>query len=138
MKNRGFILVLAFLLSLTILSGVFLTLGLGKERQDRFRIIPIQVEKKEEEEIDSHYIQLLKKIQEKLDEWLKSLNERIEREDITRIEVRFLEILRNVLEWVKEKVDAKIESLKGKKPPKKRRSLFEETHQRIYSYIGKG
>jgi len=137
MKSRGYILVLAFLLSLTILSGVLLTLGLGEERQDRFRIISIQVEKKEEE-IDSHYIQLLKKIQEKLDEWLKSLNERIEKEDITRIEVRFLEILRNVLEWVKEKVDAKIESSKGEKPLKKRRGLFEETDQRIYPYFGKG
>jgi len=46
--------------------------------------------------------------------------------------------LRNVLEWVKEKVDAKIESSKGKRPPKKRRGLFEETHQRIYPYFGKG
>ena len=69
-------------------------------------------EKKQE---DSHKIQLLKRTQEVLDEWLKSLNERIESEEITRLEVRFLEVLRSVLEWVKAKVDAEIESSKGQK-----------------------
>ncbi|MGB9627898.1 MAG: hypothetical protein ACPL6D_04495 [Thermodesulfobacteriota bacterium] len=117
------------------MSGIFTTFG--EERNERLRTIYIQIEKKEEE-IDSHYIQLLKKVQEKLDEWLKSLNERIEKEDITRFEVRFLEILRNILEWVKEKIDAKIESSKGKKPPKKRRDLLEETYQKILPYFGKG
>ena len=57
---------------------------------------------------ESHYIQILRILREKLDEWLKSLNERIESEDITRLEVRFLEILRNILEWFKEKIDAKV------------------------------
>jgi hypothetical protein len=72
-------------------------------------------EKKQE---DSHKIQLLKKAQEILDGWLKSLNERIESEDITRLEVRFLEVLRSVLEWIKGKVDAEIESSKGQKEGK--------------------
>ena len=71
-------------------------------------------------ETDSHLIQLLKEIQKKLDEWLKKLNERIESEDITRFEVRFLEILRNILEWIKEKVDAKIESAEKEKPQKRK------------------
>ena len=57
---------------------------------------------------DSYYIQILRILREKLDEWLKSLNERIESEDVTRLEVRFLEILRNILEWFKEKIDAKL------------------------------
>jgi len=57
---------------------------------------------------ESHYIQILRILREKLNEWLKSLNERIESEDITRLEVRFLEILRNILEWFKEKMDAKL------------------------------
>jgi hypothetical protein len=69
-------------------------------------------EKKEE---DSHLIQVLRRVQEVLDGWLKSLNERIESEDITRLEVRFLEVLRSFLEWVKGKVDAKVESSKGQK-----------------------
>jgi hypothetical protein len=69
-------------------------------------------EKKQE---DSQMLQLLKRTQEVLDGWLKSLNERIESEDITRLEVRFLEIVRSVLEWVRAKVDAKIESSKGQK-----------------------
>ena len=59
---------------------------------------------------DPHFIQLLKILQEKLNGWLKSLNERIERKEVTRLEVRFLEILRDLLEWIKAKIDAKIES----------------------------
>jgi hypothetical protein len=57
---------------------------------------------------DSAYLTLLKKLQEVLDGWLKSLNERIESEEITRLEVRFLEMLRSILEWVKAKIDAKV------------------------------
>jgi hypothetical protein len=72
-------------------------------------------EEDEKKQEDSHMVQLLKRLQEVLDGWLKSLNERIESEDITRLEVRFLEVLRSVLEWVKAKVDAKIESSKGQK-----------------------
>ena len=71
------------------------------------------------EEQESHYIQLLKQLKIKVDGWLKSLNERIEREDVTRIEVRFLEILRNILEWINEKIDSQIESPKNKKPSQK-------------------
>ncbi len=135
MKQKGIIFVFVLLLSSTILSGV--PTSLGGEGREKFPTVYLQVEKKEEE-TDSHYIQLLKKVQEKLDEWLKSINDRIEKEDITRFEVRFLEILRNLLEWTKEKVDEKIESSKGKKPPKKRKGIFEETHQRHFSYFGKG
>ena len=69
-------------------------------------------QKKEE---DSHLIQVLRHVQEVLDGWLKSLNERIESEDVTRLEVRFLEVLRSVLEWVKAKVDAEIDSSTGQK-----------------------
>ena len=70
---------------------------------------------KEKKEEDPQLVQVLKWLQEVLDGWLKSLNERIESEDVTRLEVRFLEVLRSVLEWVKAKVDAKIESSKGQK-----------------------
>jgi hypothetical protein len=57
---------------------------------------------------ESYYIQVLRILREKMNEWLKSLNDRIESEDITRLEVRFLEILRNILEWFKERIDAKL------------------------------
>ncbi len=73
----------------------------------------------EREEGDSVEYQLSKKIQEQLNEWLKSINERIDNEDVSRLEVRFLEVLRNVLEWIKEKVDKKVESYKGKGSGKK-------------------
>ena len=77
-------------------------------------------------------LQVLREIQKKLDGWLKSLNEKIESEDISRFKVRFLEILRNILEWVKEKVDAKIESYEKEKPDTKpKRELFRETDRQI-------
>lgn len=69
-------------------------------------------------EQDTHFIQLMRLLRTKVDSWLKDLNKRIESEDVTRFEVRFLEILRSVLEWVGEKIDAQIES-GGKKPKKK-------------------
>ncbi|MDP3015525.1 MAG: hypothetical protein Q8N70_00425, partial [Deltaproteobacteria bacterium] len=69
-------------------------------------------------EQDSHYVQMMRQLRTKVDGWLKDLNQRIEREDVTRFEVRFLEILRSVLEWVGEKIDAQIES--GEKKPKKK------------------
>ncbi len=83
------------------------------------------------EESDPHLIQILKIVREKIEEWLKSLDERIESEDVTRIEVRFLEILRNILEWVKEKIDAKIASSEDQKPRKKERGFFRETHEDV-------
>jgi hypothetical protein len=101
------------------------------------RIILVQNLENEgnKKETDSHYLQILKQLKEKVDGWLKDLNERIERENVARFEVRFLEILRNILEWVKEKIDAKIESSEEKKPEKKERGLFRETHQIIVPFL---
>jgi hypothetical protein len=82
-------------------------------------ILLIQDEEKKEQ-TDPHFILVLKKLREKLDEWLKSINDRIESENITRLELRFLEILRSFLEWGREKVNTKIESSDREKP--------EETH----------
>ncbi len=83
------------------------------------------------EESDPHLIQILKIVREKIEDWLKSLDERIESEDITRFEVRFLEILRNILECIKEKIDAKIASSEDQKPRKKERGFFRETHEGV-------
>jgi len=75
----------------------------------------IDTDDKEKKQEDSALVQVLGRVQEVLDGWLKSLNELIESEEITRLEVRFLEVLRSVLEWFKAQVDAKIESSKGQK-----------------------
>ncbi|MBM4276653.1 MAG: hypothetical protein FJ130_02075 [Deltaproteobacteria bacterium] len=75
-------------------------------------------------EQDSHYVQMMRQLKTKVNGWLKDLNQRIEREDVTRFEVRFLEILRSFLEWVGEKIDAQIES--GEKIPKKKKTKGEE------------
>ena len=107
-------------------------------KSEGYRIILIQNEEKKEE-TDPHMLQILKETQKKLDEWLKSLNERIESEDVTRFEVRFLEILRNILEWVKEKVDAKIESSEKEIPKKKpKKGRFDNVHHRDLSFSKMG
>jgi vacuolar-type H+-ATPase subunit I/STV1 len=108
-----------------------------KESKEELGILLIQDEEKKEQ-TDPHLILVLKRLREKLDEWLKSLNGRIESEDISRLEVRFLEILRNILEWVREKVDAKIESFEKEKPQKKEGGLFRETHQRVFPFFEVG
>jgi len=102
-------------------------------KSEGYRVLPVQEEEKKEQ-ADPHMIQILKEIQRKLDEWLKSLNDRIESEDVTRLEVRFLEILRNILEWIKEKVDAKIESSEKGRPIKKERGMFRETRREILPF----
>ena len=86
------------------------------------RLVPAQ----EKEETDTHGRQLLKRVQEVLDGWLKSLNEKIENEDVTRLEVRFYEMLRSIVEWAKEKVDARLES-DEKGQDRKQKGLFRDT-----------
>jgi hypothetical protein len=71
-------------------------------------------------EDESNMIELMKGLQEILDGWLKSINERIDREDVTRLEVRFLEILRSILEWTKEKVDRELDSLRQQQQRRER------------------
>jgi hypothetical protein len=99
-------------------------------KSEGYQTVLVQNEEKKGE-TDPHLILILKEVQKKLDEWLKKLNERIESEDITRFEIRFLEILRNFLEWIKEKVDAKIESAEKEKPTKReKKGIFREIRQR--------
>ncbi len=75
-------------------------------------------QEKKTEELEPHHIQMLKQFKNKIEGWLKDINERIENEDITRFEVRFLEILRSILEWARDKIDSWIES-EGKKIKKR-------------------
>jgi len=83
-------------------------LSKGDQGSPRRVVFGTEEERQSKESRESYYIQILKILRVKLDEWLKSLNDRIESEDVTRLEVRFLEILRNILEWFKEKIDAKL------------------------------
>lgn len=92
---------------------------IGMRKKDKAHIGAAWAQSNEKETQDSHYIQLMKQLRAKVDSWLKDLNQRIESEDITRFEVRFLEILRSFLEWAREKIDAQIES--GEKKLKKTR-----------------
>ena len=132
---------LILLLGIGLLSGSFSNLKPathGKTTTDGYSIIPVQDEQ-EKGEADPHVLQILREIQKKLDEWLKKLNDRIEREDVARFEVRFLEIIRNILEWVKEKVDGKIESYEKEKPIKKERGgIFRETHREVLRFSEAG
>ena len=125
-------LLLIFILGTGFIFGSFSNLiqtSPGKTKTDGVSFILIEDEK-DKGDADPHMLQIWKEIQKKLDEWLKKLNDRIESEDVTRFGVRFLEIIRNILEWVKEKVDAKIESYEKEQPIRKeQRAIFRETRQ---------
>jgi hypothetical protein len=99
--------------------------GEDKERP----LVLTQDKKGDRKDDDSNFIQVLQGFQEIVDGWLKSLNERIEREDVTGFEVRFLEILRNILEWVKEKIEAQIES--AREQQRREKGIFRDTRWRF-------
>jgi hypothetical protein len=120
------LLLIGVLLSLSSPFNFFKPSTTKKEGREKPGILLIQDEEKKEQ-TDPHFILILKRLREKLDEWLKSIDDRIEGENITRLEVRFLEILRSILEWVREKVDARIESSEKEKP--------KETHQRVIPFF---
>jgi hypothetical protein len=141
-KWFGFFLSL-FLITVVLLVSdsfnIFSQRGHEKESQIHQGVLLSQNKSEEmkKKEGDTHYIAILKILRERLDDWLKSLNDRIESEDITRLEVRFLEILRSLLEWVREKVNAGIEPMGEKKPGKKgRRGIMQETYQKGILGIG--
>ena len=132
------ILIIAILILVTTGSDILKPATNGKVKLEKPSISFAQDTEKEGER-DTYSIALLKQIREKLDEWLKSLNEKIEREDITRFEVRFYEFLRNILEWVKEKIDAKIDSSEEQKPKKREKGgFFRETRQRVFPFFETG
>lgn len=123
-KTLILLIIVSFVFGL--LSDYLLKYKFEKKEKQLFKILLIQEKEEQKAEADSYTISLLKQLREKIDSWLKSINERIEKEDITRFEVRFLEILRSILEWVRGKIDSKLESLK-EKGPRKRQDIFRET-----------
>jgi len=131
-------LLFTMLLLTSITSDIFGHYSTKHQDSERPRVLFAQDTEKEEKkrEADPHFIAILKQMRDKVDGWLKSLNERIEREDVTRFEVRFLEILRAILEWVKEKLDAKIESSEEQRPKRKDKGgFFRETRERVSSFF---
>jgi len=122
------LLLVAVLLLVSSPFNIFKASMTREESGERSGILFAQDEGKEEQ-TDPHFILVLKRLREKLDEWLKSINDQIESENITRLEVRFLEILRSILGWVREKIDAKIESSEKEKPKETRQSVFSSPKQ---------
>ena len=117
-RNKYILPLLVIILLGLILSPLHLSSRLGQENPKRIESGMAWAQNTKEEGQESHYVQLMRQLRTKVDGWLKDLNQRIESEDVTRFEVRFLEILRSVLEWVGEKIDTQIES--GEKKPKKK------------------
>jgi hypothetical protein len=105
---------LPVLLILSVISvlGFFQDSRRATEKKEEGEIVLMQSrgggEKKGEK--DTFLIDLLRQLKQTVDGWLKSINEEIEDEDVTRFKVRFLEILRSILEWVREKIDSWLES----------------------------
>jgi hypothetical protein len=86
---------------------------------------------------DTYLIDLLKQLKQIVDSWLKSINDEIESEDVTRFKVRFLEILRSVLEWIKDKIDSWLEA--SEKDVREKGGPFREIHhQRLTASSGLG
>ena len=85
---------------------------------------------------DTYLIDLLRQLKQILDGWLKSINEEIEDEDVTRFKVRFLEILRSLLEWVKEKIDSWLET--SEKDMREKGGPLREIHQKLSASSGLG
>jgi len=85
---------------------------------------------------DTFLIDLLRELKQIVDGWLKSINDKIEKEDVTRFKVRFLEILRSVLEWIKEKIDSWLET--SERDMKEKAGPLREIHQRLSMSSGLG
>ena len=107
----------------------------GKKAEGRISQTQYREGGEKKEEKDTYTIQLLKDLKQVVDGWLKSINDQIEREDVTRFKVRFLEILRSILEWVKEKIDSYLEE---ETPEPKGKEGFREVYRKVlpFSEIG--
>jgi hypothetical protein len=140
MKWAGPLFPLLSIILVVWISGLFHDSDKSTYSKQESQVVPSQYKQKEgKREGSDPYIQsLLKELRETLDGWLKSLNERIEREDVTRFKVRFLEILRSILEWVREKIDSLIDSPDEEMLEQRERGRFRETLQRVSSIFGIG
>jgi len=129
---------LLLILVLVSILGFYQDSQRATEKKEEGQIVLTQYreggEKKGEK--DTYLIDLLKELKQTVDGWLKSINEEIEDEDVTRFKVRFLEILRTFLEWVKEKIDSWLEA--SEKDMREKGGPFREIHQRRSASSGLG
>jgi hypothetical protein len=119
-------LTLLFILSLVSVLGFFEDSRTAREKKEKAQIVLTQ--SREGGEKDTFMIDLLRQLKQMVDGWLKSINEEIEGEDVTRFKVRFLEILRSILEWVKGKIDSWLES--SERDMREKGGLLREIHQK--------
>jgi hypothetical protein len=140
-KCLGPLFSLLLIIVVVWISGLFHDSNKPTYSRQESQALPAQYKEKEGKRGgggDSYIQSLLKELKETVDRWLKSLNERIEGEDVTRFEVRFLEILRSILEWVKEKIDSQIDSPEEETYKERERARFRETLQRVSPISGIG
>jgi hypothetical protein len=137
-KWIGFLFSLLLILSLFCVLGFFQEPRRGTEKKEEGQIVPTQYKGGGEkgEGKDSVMTELLKELKQKVDGWLKSINEEIEEEDVTRFKVRFLEILRSILEWVKEKIDSWLET--SERDMREKGGPLREIHQKLSASSGLG
>jgi len=137
-KWIGPFLSLLLILALISILGFFQDSQRATEKKEEAQIVLTQYreggEKKGEK--DTFLIDLLRQLKQTVDGWLKSINEEIENEDVTRFKVRFLEILRSFLEWVKEKIDSWLEA--SEKDMREKGGPLREIHQKLSASSGLG
>jgi hypothetical protein len=139
MKKRiGLLFSLLLIFILLGVLGFFQDLRKGTEKNEDAQIVLTQDRERGEKgtEKDPIETQLLKELKQIVDGWLKSINEEIENEDVTRFKVRFLEILRSVLEWLKDKIDSWLET--SEKDMGEKGGPLREIHQRLRESSGLG
>ena len=134
----GLFFALLFILSLLCVLGFFQDLRRGTEKKEDGQIVLTQNRERGEKgtEKDPIETQLLKELKQIVDGWLKSINEEIENEDVTRFKVRFLEILRSILEWLKDKIDSWLET--SEKDMREKGGPLREIHQKLRASSGLG
>jgi len=137
-KWIGPFLSLFLILSLIPILGSFQNTQRETKDKEGGKIVPTQYAQggKKGGGKDTFLIDLLKELKQMVDGWLKSINEEIENEDVTRFKVRFLEILRSILEWVKEKIDSSLES--SEKDMRDKGGPLREIHQKPDASSGLG
>ena len=137
-KWIGSFLSLLLILALISILGLFQDSQGAAEKKKEGLIVLTQYQEGGEKKggKDTHLIDLLKELKQTVDGWLKSINEEIEDEDVTRFKVRFLEILRSFLEWVKEKIDSWLET--SEKDLREKGGPLREIHQKLSASSGLG
>ncbi len=133
-KWIGPFLSLLLILSLISVLGFFQDSRRATEKKEEGEIVLMQY--REGGEKDTFMIDLLRQLKQIVDGWLKSINDQIENEDVTRFKVRFLEILRSMLEWVKEKIDSWLET--SQKDMREKGGPLREIHQKRSASSGLG